>query len=67
MHFPKGVSADQDVTVLGKTIGTDLDKLQTEIKEQNATLEACLSQLDQYQQVRKCQNKVCLLASVFSV
>ena len=53
MHFPNGAAPeDQDVLVTGKAIQADLEQLLADIKEQNSVLDACLVQLDQYQQVK---------------
>ena len=52
VHFPGGsLVPDSDVNLLAADINKGLDELQTDVKGQNATLEACLTQLDQYQVV----------------
>jgi len=50
VHFREEITTEQDIQKLGKEIGKDLDLLSENIKEQCKTLEACLTQLDQYQQ-----------------
>ena len=45
------MEGDKDVFVLGRQIDTDLDTLDVEVKEQAQVLEACIGQLDRYQQV----------------
>merc|ERR1712106_884791 len=50
VHFREEITTEQDIQKLGKEIAKDLDLLSESIKEQCKTLEACLTQLDQYQQ-----------------
>jgi len=50
VHFREEITTEQDIQKLGKEISQDLDVLSEDIKEQCKTLEACLTQLDQYQQ-----------------
>ena len=53
VHFTEEMEGDKDVFVLGREIDTDLSTLDTEVKEQAQVLEACLGQLDRYQQVKR--------------
>jgi len=50
VHFREDITTEQDIQKLGKEISKDLDILSENIKDQCKTLEACLTQLDQYQQ-----------------
>merc|ERR1711915_137833 len=50
VHFREEITTEQDIQKLGKEISKDLDILSENIKDQCKTLEACLTQLDQYQQ-----------------
>merc|ERR1712115_284317 len=50
VHFREEITTEQDIQKLGKEISKDLDLLTENVKEQCKTLEACLTQLDQYQQ-----------------
>merc|ERR1711970_1662706 len=50
VHFREEITTEQDIQKLGKEISKDLDLLTDNVKEQCKTLEACLTQLDQYQQ-----------------
>lgn len=52
IHFTEEMEGDQDIHVLGREIDSDLEKLNQEIKDQTQVLESCLSQLDQYHQVK---------------
>ena len=51
VHFREEVQTEQDIQKLGREIVSELDNLVENIKDQCKTLEACLAQLDQYQQV----------------
>jgi nesprin-1 len=51
LHFRSGVGGDSKVTEAAEEIIKELDQLTGVVKEQSASLEACLAQLDQYQQV----------------
>merc|ERR1712061_214444 len=50
VHFREEITTEQDIQKLGREITEELDALTENIKEQCRTLEACLTQLDQYQQ-----------------
>ena len=52
IHFREEITTEQDIQQLGGEIREELDALTNTVKEQVGTLEACLTQLDQYQQVR---------------
>ena len=52
VHFREEITTEQDIQKLGGEIRGELDSLADTIKAQVKTLEACLTQLDQYQQVR---------------
>ena len=51
VHFREEIKTEQDIQKLGREIVSELDNLTESIKDQCKTLEACLTQLDQYQQV----------------
>ena len=51
VHFREELSTEQDIQKLGREIAGDLDSLTETLKLQSMNLEACLTQLDQYQQV----------------
>lgn len=51
VHFRSGVGGDAKVSDTAKEIAKELDQLLGHVKEQTVTLEQCLGQLDQYQQV----------------
>ena len=51
VHFREEITTEQDIQKLGREITEELDTLTENIKEQCRTLESCLTQLDQYQQV----------------
>merc|ERR1712066_1166741 len=50
VHFREEIKTEQDIQKLGREIVSELDHLVENIKDQCKTLEACLAQLDQYQQ-----------------
>ncbi|KAJ4429798.1 hypothetical protein ANN_22002 [Periplaneta americana] len=50
LHFRSGVGGDSKVSEAAEEILKELDQLTGVVKEQSATLESCLTQLDQYQQ-----------------
>jgi len=50
VHFREEIKTEQDIQKLGREIVSELDHLTEIIKDQCKTLEACLTQLDQYQQ-----------------
>ena len=52
VHFREEITTEQDIQKLGGEIREELDMLMDTVKDQVKTLEACLTQLDQYQQVR---------------
>lgn len=51
VHFREEITTEQDIQKFGKEISEDLNALTENIKDQCKTLESCLTQLDQYQQV----------------
>ena len=51
VHFRSGIGGNGKVTEEANQLISELDRLITDIKEQTTTLEACLSQIDQYQHV----------------
>lgn len=51
LHFRTGVIGDSKITEAAEEIIRELDQLTGGVKEQMTSLEACLAQLDQYQQV----------------
>lgn len=68
VHFKEGSASEKDVHLMAKEVQQKLEELLSNIKKQNSTLEACLTQLDQYQQVRQTegypsnnQSKVCCI------
>ena len=52
VHFRSGIGGDNRVVETADELIAELDVLNETIKEQTASLEASLAQLDQYQQVR---------------
>merc|ERR1719411_566083 len=52
VHFTDEMDGegDKDVFILGRQIDTDLQKLEVDVKEQVDVLQACIDQLDRYQQ-----------------
>ncbi|OXU29764.1 hypothetical protein TSAR_015301, partial [Trichomalopsis sarcophagae] len=50
VHFRSGIGGDSRVVEAADEILAELDVLNETVKEQTASLEACLAQLDQYQQ-----------------
>jgi len=77
IHFRSGIGGDSKVTDAAKELIVDLDKLISSVKEQVNSLEGCIAQLDQYQQVSLFFSyfwgwltshlvlKMCLVSSVF--
>jgi nesprin-1 len=57
VHFRSGIGGDNRVVETSDELLNELDVLNNTIKEQTVSLEVCLSQLDQYQQVRIVQIK----------
>lgn len=54
VHFRSGVGGgDSKVVEAADELITELDALNDTVKDQTTSLEACLAQLDQYQQVRE--------------
>ena len=51
LHFRAGVGGDTKVAEAADEILKELDQLSGVVKEQSTTLETCLAQVDQYQQV----------------
>lgn len=52
VHFRSGLGGESRVVETADELLAELDVLNETVKEQTASLEACLAQLDQYQQVR---------------
>lgn len=53
VHFRSGIGGDSRVTDVANELIVELNGLHDTIKEQTTSLEACLAQLDQFQQVRE--------------
>lgn len=51
VHFRSGIGGDSRVSEAADEIISALNELHKTVKEQTTSLEACLTQLDQYQQV----------------
>ena len=56
VHFRSGIGGDSRVAETAEEHLNELRILNESVKEQATSLEACLAQLDQYQQVSKIQN-----------
>lgn len=52
VHFRSGISGDNKIGETADEMITELNQLNDTVKGQTASLEACLAQIDQYQQVR---------------
>ena len=52
VHFRSGIGGDSRIGETVDELLAELDSLHANVKEQTAALEACLAQIDQYQQVR---------------
>ncbi|KAF3420921.1 hypothetical protein E2986_09204 [Frieseomelitta varia] len=52
VHFRSGIGGDSRIGETVDELLAELDNLHANVKEQTAALEACLAQIDQYQQVR---------------
>lgn len=52
VHFRSGIGGDRKIGDTVDELLAELDNLNTTVKEQTTSLEACLAQIDQYQQVR---------------
>ena len=52
IHFRSGIGGDSRVVESADEIVAELDVLNETVKEQTASIETCLLQIDQYQQVR---------------
>ncbi|KAK1120687.1 hypothetical protein K0M31_020493 [Melipona bicolor] len=50
VHFRSGIGGDSRIGETVDELLAELDSLHTNVKEQTAALEACLTQIDQYQQ-----------------
>ena len=51
VHFRSGIGGDSRVSESADEIISELNELHKTVKEQTTSLEACLTQLDQYQHV----------------
>lgn len=51
VHFRSGIGGDSRVSEAADELLVELDLLMNTVKDQTAALEACLHQIDQYQQV----------------
>lgn len=51
VHFRSGIVGDNRVKDTADGLIAELNSLQSTVKEQTTSLEACLAQIDQYQQV----------------
>lgn len=51
VHFRSGVGGDTRITEAANELIKELEVLNESVKEQTASLETCLTQIDQYQQV----------------
>lgn len=52
VHFKSGIGGDNKISDTADALNTELNNLNDIVKEQALTLEKCLTQIDQYQQVR---------------
>lgn len=52
VHFRSGIGGDNKVRNSADDLIAELNALHNTVKEQTSSLEACLAQIDQYQQVR---------------
>lgn len=52
VHFRSGIGGDSRVVEAADELIAELEVLNETVKEQTASLETCLAQLDHYQQVR---------------
>lgn len=53
VHFRSGIGGDNRISETADEMINELNSLNDVVKEQTNSLEACLAQIDQYQQVRK--------------
>lgn len=53
VHFRAGIGGDGRIGETVDELLAELDNLHSNVKEQTTSLEACLAQIDQYQQVRE--------------
>lgn len=70
IHFRSGVGGNGKVTEEASQLINELDRLMNDIKEQTTTLEACLSQIDQYQHVSRLSflpSRLCLEPAQFAI
>lgn len=58
VHFRSGIGGDSRIGETVDELLAELDNLNTNVREQTTALEACLAQIDQYQQVRIAQRIV---------
>lgn len=52
LHFRSGVGGDTRISEAANELINELETLNDSVKEQTASLESCLAQIDQYQQVQ---------------
>lgn len=52
VHFRSGIGGDSRIGETVDELLAELDSLHSNVKEQTTSLETCLAQIDQYQQVR---------------
>ena len=57
VHFRSGIGGDSRVSEAAEELLGELDLLLNTVKDQTAALEACLHQIDQYQQVSSLSKK----------
>ena len=53
VHFRAGIGGDNRISETAEEMINELNTLNDTVKEQTISLEACLAQIDQYQQVRE--------------
>ncbi|KAK2588097.1 hypothetical protein KPH14_004158 [Odynerus spinipes] len=59
VHFRSGIGGDKKITEIAEELLSELDVLYKTVKEETASLEVCLDQIDQYQQeIQKLRQKV---------
>lgn len=52
VHFRSGIGGDNKITEIAEELLSELDVFYKTVTEETASLELCLDQIDQYQQVR---------------
>lgn len=57
VHFRSGIGGDNRVKDTADDLIAELNSLHSTVKEQTSNLEACLAQIDQYQQVSRCEER----------